>query len=102
MSDIQTGPLKESSPDDEHRAGPLPKGAPPQRASAPQRVRKSWREKRWERRRRRRFFEEILGWVLVPIILIATFWAVKAGLNAMGTNFTSLVQGIKTALSGKV
>lgn len=96
MSDIQAGPLKESSPDDEHRAGPLPQAKP----VPPQRVRKSWREKRWERRRRRRFFEEVLAWILVPVILIAVYWGVKAGLNAMGTDFTSLVQGIKTAISG--
>jgi len=31
---------------------------------------KSWREKRWERRHRRRAVEEALGWILVPIILI--------------------------------
>jgi hypothetical protein len=97
MSEIETGPLKEASPDDEHRAGPLQKTkAPPQQ----QRVKKTWREKRWERRRRRRFTEEVLGWILVPIILIAVYWAVKAGLNAMGTNLTSLIQGIKTAISG--
>ena len=94
MSDIQAGPLKESSPDDEHRAGPLPK------AAAPQRHKKTWREKRWERRRRRRFTEEVLGWILVPLILIACYWAAKAGLNAMGTDLTSLIQGIKTAISG--
>ena len=101
MSDLQAGPLSQASPEDEHHAGPLAP-APKAAQRPPPRYKKSWREKRWERRRRRRFFEEILGWVLVPIILIATFWAVKAGLNAMGTNFTSLVQGIKTALSGKV
>lgn len=94
MSDIQAGPLQEASPEDEHRAGPLPK------AAVAQRVKKSWREKRWERRRRRRFVEEILGWILVPTIVIACVWAANAMLTAMGTDFTSLVQGIKTALSG--
>lgn len=101
MSDIQAGPLKEASPDDEHRAGPLPKAeqAPAERV-APQRYRKTWREKRWERRRRRRWFEEILGWILVPAIVLACIWAVTAGLAAMGTDLTSLIQGLKTALSG--
>jgi hypothetical protein len=96
MSEIEAGPLREASPEDEHRAGPLQKAE----AAAPRRQRKTWREKRWERRRRRRLFEEILGWILVPIILIALYWGMKAGLNAMGTNFTALVQGIKTAISG--
>lgn len=94
MSEIQAGPLREASPEDEHRAGPLPK------AAAPQRTKKTWREKRWERRRRRRFVEEILGWILVPIIVISCVWGANALLTAMGTDFTSLVQGIKTALSG--
>lgn len=93
MSEIHAGPLAQASPDDDHQAGPL------QATPQAQRQRKTWREKRWERRRRRRFTEEVLGWVLVPVILISGFWAVKAGLNAMGTNFTTLVQGVKTALS---
>ena len=59
---------------------------------------KSWREKRWERRRRRRLAEEALGWVLVPLILIGVFWAVKAGLNVLGTSPTALIQGVKTVL----
>ena len=90
---IEPGPLPQAAPDDEHHPGPLPK------TSHPQRVRKSWREKRWERRRRRRFSEEVLGWVLVPTILIAGFWAAKAGLNALGTSPTQLVQGIRAAVS---
>ncbi len=92
-ADVQAGPLPQADPDGEHHPGPLPKAAQAQRAK------KTWREKRWERRRRRRFTEEVMGWVLVPVILISGFWAVKAGLNALGTNFTALVQGIKTALS---
>lgn len=92
-TDIHTGPLPQAAPDDEHHPGPLPA------SSHPQRVRKGWREKRWERRRRRRFTEEVLGWVLVPVILISGFWAVKAGLSAIGTTPTALIQGIKTAVS---
>jgi hypothetical protein len=36
----------------------------------PQAQKLTWREKRWERRRKRRMFEEVLGWILVPVILI--------------------------------
>ena len=39
-------------------AAPVP-AAPPDR--------KTWREKRWERRRRRIWLEEVLAWVLVPL-----------------------------------
>ncbi len=67
----------------------------------PQRHRKSWREQRWERRRRRQMFEEVLGWILVPIILIAVYWGTKAGLNAIGTTPTALIQGIKAAIASR-
>jgi hypothetical protein len=60
----------------------------------------TWREKRWQRRRRRKLFEEILGWILVPIICIALYWAIKAGLNAAGTSPTAVYQAIKALVSG--
>ena len=39
----------------------------------------SWREKRYRRRRRRVWFEEVLAWVLVPVIVVGacgsrSFW----------------------------
>jgi hypothetical protein len=67
----------------------------------PQRHKKGWREQRWERRRRRRFFEEVLGWILVPLILVAVYWGVKSGLNALGTTPTALIEGFKTAISSR-
>ena len=60
----------------------------------------TWREKRWQRRRRRRLFEEILGWILVPVICVALYWSVRAGLNAAGTSPTAVIQAIKTLVSG--
>ena len=60
----------------------------------------TWREKRWQRRRRRRLFEEILGWILVPVICVALYWGVRAGLNAAGTSPTAVIQAIKTLISG--
>jgi len=60
----------------------------------------TWREKRWQRRRRRRLFEEILGWILVPVICVALYWGVRAGLNAAGTSPTAVIQAIKTLVSG--
>jgi hypothetical protein len=61
--------------------------------------RKTWREQRWERRRRRRWFEEVLGWILVPIIVFGAYWAVTAGLAALGTSPAALIQGVQTILS---
>ncbi len=63
---------------------------------APQGQKLTWREKRWERRRKRRMFEEVLGWILVPVILIALYWAVKAGLSALGTSPSAVIQALRT------
>lgn len=71
------------------------------RPARAQKHKKSWREQRWERRRRRRMFEEVLGWILVPIILVSVYWGIKSGLNALGTTPTALIQGIKTAISSR-
>jgi hypothetical protein len=60
---------------------------------------KSWREQRWERRRRRRFHEELLGWILVPLIVFGCYWAIDAGLGALGTSPAALFQGIQTIIA---
>ncbi len=72
--------------------------APQPRSRRPKRT---WREQRWERRRRRRLVEEVLGWIFVPIIVIAVAWGVKAGLNAFGTTPSGLIANLKAALSGR-
>ncbi|MEZ0170443.1 hypothetical protein [Microvirga sp. TS319] len=56
----------------------------------------SWREKRERRRRRRVWFEEILGWVLVPAIIVGCYWSLKAGLAAMGSSPEALMEGFRT------
>lgn len=67
----------------------------------PPKYRKTWREQRWERRRKRLMFEEVLGWVLVPVILIGLYIGIKGVLSALGTTPTALIQGIQTALSNR-
>ena len=62
-------------------------------------ARKSWREQRWERRRRRRYHEELLGWILVPLIVFGIYWAVDSTLGAMGTSPAALVQGVQAILA---
>lgn len=68
---------------------------------APPSPRLTRREKRRQRRRRRKIGEEILGWILVPMILIAGYWAINAGFGFFGTTpsvvFDQLKQ-VKTAL----
>jgi hypothetical protein len=74
--------------------GPL-QAAPNQDASA----KLSWREKRYRRRRRRVWFEEIMGWVLVPVILLGCYWCLNIGLNALGTSPTAIMEGIEAILA---
>ncbi len=64
-------------------------------------VKKTWREKRWERRRRRIWFEEILAWILVPVIVVATYWLVETILGAVGTSTGQVIAGLQAIASGK-
>jgi len=59
----------------------------------------SWREKRELRRRKRVWFEEILAWILVPVILFGCYWLATIGLAAVGTSPEALLDGIKTITS---
>jgi len=69
-------------------------------ATATPAAKKSWREKRWERRRRRIWFEEMLGWILVPTILVSLYWMVNGFLNALGTSPSAIVAGVNAMLAG--
>jgi len=59
----------------------------------------SWREQRYRRRRRRVWFEEILGWVLVPVIVIGCYWLLTLGLNALGTSPAAIMEGIEAIIA---
>lgn len=65
----------------------------------------SSREQRRRRRRARHRGEEILGWILVPLILIGVVWGVNAILEAMGSSpgvvWDQLMQ-VKAALEKKM
>ena len=56
-----------------HAAEPAPEQAAPARKE-----KLSWFEKRDRRRRRRKLFEEILGWILVPAFVYLIYLGVKA------------------------
>jgi hypothetical protein len=62
-------------------------------------AKKTWREKRWERRRRRIWFEEALAWILVPLILAGLYYLVEALLGALGTSVSAIADGIRMVLS---
>ena len=63
------------------------------------RAKKSWREQRWERRRRRLWFEEALAWVLVPAIVVGCYYVVNATLAALGTSPAAIMDGISMVTS---
>jgi hypothetical protein len=63
------------------------------------RSKRSWREERWERRRRRVWFEEILGWILVPLIAISLYYIVVAVLGALGTSPSAIINGLSVITS---
>ncbi|MEN3930734.1 hypothetical protein WJT86_06620 [Microvirga sp. W0021] len=57
------------------------------------------KEKRWLRRRRRVWFEELLGWIFVPLILIGIYYAALGIIALMGTTPEALISGFKLILS---
>jgi hypothetical protein len=70
-------------------------GAPP--SPPPKRSR---REERWERRRRRIWLEEVTGWILVPIIVLASYWLLELVLSSLGTSLGAIINGLSTIISG--
>jgi hypothetical protein len=62
-------------------------------------TRRTRREERWARRRRRMWFEEAMGWVLVPLIVLACYWLLDTALNALGTSIPAVVSGLKEITS---
>jgi len=48
------------------------------KAAVPAKEKLSWGEKRDRRRRRRKVFEEVLGWILVPAIIYIGFLIFQA------------------------
>ncbi|MGO4704182.1 hypothetical protein AB4072_00180 [Microvirga sp. 2MCAF38] len=63
-------------------------------------VRRTWREQRERRRRRRIWMEELLGWILVPVIVVGCYWAVEGVMIALGTSPTAILNGLNQVTSG--
>lgn len=59
----------------------------------------SWREKREIRRRRRVWFEEILGWILVPVILFGAYWLLDLILTTLGTSPAAIIEGLEAIMA---
>jgi hypothetical protein len=76
----------------ERRARAQAEAAPVQ----PRRQALTAKERRWERRRKRYVAEEILGWILVPIILVSLYFLALWILDLFGTTPETLIEGIQT------
>ncbi len=57
---------------------PVSQPAPPKKLTR--------REERRRRRQRRRRGEEVLAWLLVPVICLGLYWGINAGFNFFGTS----------------
>lgn len=57
-----------------------------------------WREQRWRRRRRRKVGEEVLAWILVPLIVLGGYWMLSTVLAAMGTSPGAVIEQMKQAI----
>ncbi len=66
---------------DKLHEGPLPPIAQP---APPKSL--TWREERRRRRQRRKRGEEVLAWVLVPLICVGIYLGVNAGFDFFGTS----------------
>jgi hypothetical protein len=62
-------------------------------------AKKTWREKRWERRRRRIWLEEVLAWIMVPLIVVGFYYLIEAILGALGTSVSAIAEGIRMIVS---
>lgn len=58
----------------------------------------TWREQRWRRRRRRKVGEEVLAWILVPLIVLGCWWLMTTVLGALGTSPSALIEQGKQAI----
>lgn len=65
----------------------------------PPKQRLSWGEKRDRRRRRRRAFEEVLGWVLVPGLIYIGYLIVQ-GFGGIPKELVDFAGEIWTAVAG--
>lgn len=78
--------------------GPLVPVAAAPAVKAPAKAPLTGREQRWRRRRRRRIGEELLAWILVPLILLGGWWLVNTVLAALGTSPGAVIDQVKQAM----
>ena len=84
----------------EETLSPVPQGTLPPKPK----IRLTGREARRKRRTARRRYEEMLAWVLVPVILLGIVWGITSTLDYFGTTPGQVwdqLQQVKQALEKK-
>lgn len=69
------------------------------KAVAPAKEKLSWGEKRDRRRRRRKIFEEVLGWILVPALLYIGYLIFEA-VGGIPKELQEFAREVFSALTG--
>jgi hypothetical protein len=72
----------------------------PVEVAQPARPRKGWFEKRRERRKKRRLFEEIVAWIFVPALIYGCYLLYKASGGLPPAAFEFLGEMTSMALRG--
>ncbi len=68
--------------------------------TAPAKPKLSWGEKRDRRRRRRKLFEEVLGWIIVPALIYLGYLAYQA-VGGLPPEWISALRDVIAALMGR-
>lgn len=68
-------------------------------SSSSKRKKKTWKQSRKERRRRRIWFEELIAWVFVPLILAFSYWCFVEALGLFGKSPSELWEGLQDVYS---
>ena len=100
MQDTREGPARPvAMPAPEPVA---PAATPPQARAKPPKLTR--REARRQRRKTRKRYEEILAWIVVPLICIGLYWAAMATFDFFGTDPGTVwdqLQQVRTMLQKK-
>jgi hypothetical protein len=91
--------VTEPQPEAEPELAYAPSPAPTRETRSAQVQRKSWSEQRAERRRRRVWLEEVLAWILVPVIVLGSWWFIDMVLAALGTSPAAILNGLSAVIS---
>ncbi len=99
---VPDGPHPDAPPVPARKSPPgkAPRKSRAPRPDTPPKKHKTMRMARRERRRRRVWFEELVGWIFVPVILVALYWAGTGLLSIFGKNPQEVWDGLMQVYRG--